>query len=319
MRVMVTGGAGYIGSHTVFALLEKGHDVVVIDNFMVGNFDEFPSQVKVKVADLDHVHYVSKVLEDEDIEVVLHLAGAVDVSKSVSDPLFCHEHNVVATLGLLKAMSMARVRKLVFSSSAAVYAPLKDSRRSIDEACERKPVSPYGHSKLFIEEVLAQYSLANPDFSYLCLRYFNVAGVGNGASDNKHVLPRFIKSAIAGDPIEIFGSRFNTSDGTCVRDYVHVEDVADVNTLACERLFSGSYHKLHYNVGSAIPTTVYELVEEIRRVSGRDLKIMYREGRAGDPPGLVSDSGALYRTFGWLFKKGLSDIVRSVYDKEMGL
>jgi UDP-glucose 4-epimerase len=308
MRILVTGGAGYIGSHTVRQLLAGGHDVTVFDNLEYGHRQAVPAE-RLVVGDLRDIDHVDHLLVVNRIEAVVHFAAYTSVPESVAKPAKYYTNNLLYSLQLLDRCRRNDVGKFVFSSSAAVYGKpdyeLPDAV-PIKEGAKKEPVNPYGFTKLAFEQALEDYARAYP-FGYCALRYFNAAGatedgsIGEDHDPETHLIPIVIQAALGKRPfVEIFGTDHHPSpDGTCVRDYVHVDDLAAAHVLALGELGPGK--KRTYNVGIGRGYSVREVIATVEEVTG--LKVPVKEGprRAGDPPKLVAAANEL-RKLGWVPK-----------------
>ena len=298
--VLVTGGAGYIGSHTVRALLAADREVVVLDNLSAGH-RESVQDVRLVEADVGDVGVVQSVLRDYNVTAVMHFAAVLSVGESVKDPQPYYLTNVSSTLALLRAMREESVAHFIFSSTAAVYgAP---TELPIRETHPLFPVNPYGSSKLVIEQALQHYAHAY-ELSFICLRYFNAAGadpegrIGEDHRPEVHVIPRAIVAAQEGLEFEIFGDDYSTSDGTCVRDYVHVSDVADAHVLALHAIEGGAKSSV-YNVGTGTPHSVRQVVASVERITGKVVSCTICGRRPGDPPVLYASSDRLLNELSW--------------------
>ena len=297
MRILVTGGAGYIGSHMVKMLAARGDEVTVLDDLSTGHADAVRNAHFVR-ADLSQV---SAVLKERNTEAVIHFAAASLVGESVADPLKYYTRNVGGTLALLKAMREAGVQKLVFSSTAAVYG--EPQRSPIDESHPTVPVNPYGSSKLAIERMLAECCTAY-GLRAATLRYFNAAGadpqgeLGERHDPETHLIPLVLRAAALGKPVSVFGNDWPTRDGTCVRDYIHVNDLCDAHLRALDWLSREGRYDC-FNLGNGDGATVLEVIEAARRVTGRKITIHHAPRRQGDPATLVADAGKARRVLGW--------------------
>jgi UDP-glucose 4-epimerase len=297
MKILVTGGAGYIGSHMVKMLAERGDEVTVLDDLSTGHADAVRNAHFVR-ADLSRV---SEIFKERKTEAVIHFAAASLVGESVADPLKYYTRNVGGTLALLKAMREAGVPKLVFSSTAAVYG--EPQRSPIDESHPTVPVNPYGSSKLAIERMLAECCAAY-GLRAATLRYFNAAGadpsgeLGERHDPETHLIPLVLRAAAQGRPISVFGNDWPTRDGTCVRDYIHVTDLCDAHVRALDWLSREGRYDC-FNLGNGDGATVLEVIEAARRVTGRTITINHSPRRQGDPATLVADAGKARRVLGW--------------------
>jgi UDP-glucose 4-epimerase len=300
MRVLVTGGAGYIGSHAVKLLLDQGHTVTVLDNLSHGHRVALDSRAHFLEGSTGNQPLVLDLLCSRQIEAVLHFAADIEVAESVADPGRYYLNNFANSVRLLEAMRSADVRKIVFSSTAAVYG--NPERTPIEESAPRQPINPYGRSKLMTEFALEDFSRAH-GLGFTILRYFNVAGampdgsLGEDHEPESHLIPRLLLAARDGGTARIYGSDYPTRDGTCVRDYVHVLDLAQAHLLALDRTEPG--RGAVFNIGSESGFTVREVIATVEKVTGKTLKIMQEERRAGDPAELVASSARLRRELGW--------------------
>jgi len=304
MNVLVTGGAGYIGSHAVKRLVRAGHRVVVIDHLGRGHIAAVPNGVPLVVHDLSDWRQVAHVLECNKIECVMHFAALAYVGESVSEPLWYYRNNTANAIALLHAMDQTGVRKMVFSSTCATFGEPSSEFIPINEECPQVPINPYGRSKLAVEHVLQDYAEAEDDFAYAMLRYFNVAGcdaegeIGEAHDPETHLIPIVLQAALGlRDEITIFGTDYDTPDGTCVRDYVHVEDLIGAHVLAMDALSPAS--PLVYNLGIGRGYSVREIVQSVKRVTGCDFAVVEGARRPGDPPTLYADSTKIQRELGW--------------------
>jgi UDP-glucose 4-epimerase len=299
MRILVTGGAGYIGSHMVKMLAERGDEVTVLDDLSTGHADAVRGARLVQ-GELSGSSTLQS-LKDHRIEAVIHFAAASLVGESVQDPLKYYARNLGGTLALVQAMRASGVQKLVFSSTAAVYG--EPQRSPIDESHPTQPVNPYGSSKLAIERMLAECSAAY-GLRAATLRYFNAAGadprgeLGERHDPETHLIPLVLRAAAKGSPVSVFGADYPTRDGTCVRDYVHVTDLCDAHLRALDWLSGGARYDC-FNLGNGDGATVLEVIEAARRVTGRKITINHSPRRQGDPATLVADAGKAQRVLGW--------------------
>ena len=308
--VLVTGGAGYIGSHMVRRLRLAGHDVVVYDDLSRGNRDAVPAELLV-VGELADTERLGAVFERHDIAAVMHFAALAYVGESVTEPSMYYRNNVGGTQSLVDTMRAHDVDRLVFSSTCATYGV--PERLPITEDTPQKPINPYGRSKLMIEQLLEDYATAY-GFRSIALRYFNAAGcapdgsLGERHDPETHLLPLVLFEAMrvadGGDPeattLHVFGDDFDTRDGTCVRDYIHVEDLCGAHLAALERLAAtpdGGAER--FNLGVNRGYSVLEIIDTCRRVTGVDIRYRSSPRRAGDPPELVADASLAMSTLGW--------------------
>ncbi|HEX5106506.1 MAG TPA: UDP-glucose 4-epimerase GalE [Pirellulaceae bacterium] len=300
MRILVTGGAGYVGSHCVRRLLQAGHEPLVYDNLSRGHAAAVPAE-RLVVGDLSEQHKLAGLLRERKIEAVMHFAALALVGESVEQPSLYYANNVVGSFHLLEAMRLAGVTKIVFSSTTATYgAP---EQMPIAETTPQQPINPYGFSKLVVERMLDDYAAAF-GFGAAALRYFNAAGaaadgsVGEDHTPESHLIPIVLQVALGQrERISLFGDDYPTPDGTCVRDYVHVEDLADAHLAALSRLQAGEVLKA--NLGTGRGYSVREVVEACRRISGHAIPESIAPRRPGDPPELVADARLAREKLAW--------------------
>lgn len=302
MNVLVCGGAGYIGSHTVYELIEQGHSVVIADNLSKGHKEAVHPEAKLYIGDLRDGEFLDNVFSENKIDAVIDFAAFSLVGESVSEPLKYFENNVYGTISLLEAMVKANVKKLVFSSTAAAYG--EPENIPIVESDSTIPTNPYGESKLCVEKILKWCDKAY-GLKYVVLRYFNAAGahisgkIGEDHSPETHLIPLIIQAALGKrDKIAIFGDDYNTADGTCVRDYIHVTDLADAHIKAIEKLERDDTSET-YNLGNGTGFSVKEVIEETKRVTGREFKVTIEDRRSGDPSTLIASSQKAINELNW--------------------
>ena len=316
IKILVVGGAGYIGSHMVRELLDKGYDPLVFDNLSTGHADAVPTG-RLIVGDLADREALACVFRDHAIEAVMHFASFIQVGESVTAPLKYYQNNVANTLNILAAMESAGVKRFVFSSTAAVYGT--PDVVPISEHFPLKPENPYGHSKMMIEQVLADCERAW-ELRSACLRYFNAAGahpsgeIGERHNPESHLIPITLQVALGQrEFITVNGDDYATLDGTCVRDYVHVCDLAAAHTLALAELLKGS-ESMIYNLGNGAGYSINQVVEVCRRVTGHPIPVKVGARRAGDPAQLVASSARIMRELGWQPRyAALESIVESAW------
>ena len=300
--ILVTGGAGYIGSHVVLALHDAGHPVVVIDDLSNGFRSAVPEGVPLVVGSIGDRPLLDRVFADEGIGAVMHFAGSIVVPESVADPLKYFGNNTVNSHTLLAACVDHRVHHFIFSSTAAVYG--MPENLPIDEESPTRPINPYGTSKLMIEWMLRDTAAAT-DFRYAALRYFNVAGAdpagrsGQSTPVATHLIKVACQAALGLRPeIQVFGTDYPTADGTAIRDYIHVTDLADAHVLALQHLRQGG-DSVALNCGYGHGLSVREVLHAVEQVAGSPLPIVAASRRAGDPPALVAASERARRVLGW--------------------
>ncbi len=303
MNVLVCGGAGYIGSNMTAMLAEAGHKPIVFDNLSNGHKEAVRGFDFIK-GDLGDLELLAKVLQENKIEAVMHFAAFIEAGESVKKPLEFYRNNVYNTQMLLAAMEKCGVKKLVFSSSAAVYG-IPD-KTPITEDMPKNPINPYGHTKLAVEQ-MCRYQSQTIKLRYAALRYFNAAGAGKDGTlgeDHKpesHLIPLVIAAAMGKrEDIKIFGTDYPTPDGTCVRDYIHIEDLCSAHILALEKLEDQS--ELVYNLGNGEGYSVKEVVETVKKVTGKNFKVTQVARRPGDPPILTADATRATKELGWKIK-----------------
>jgi UDP-glucose-4-epimerase GalE len=317
-KILVTGGAGYIGSHTVYHLLRENYEVVVVDDLSRGRSGNVAAS-RLRRLNLEDTEALTRLCLHEKFDAVVHFAAFIAVGESTREPEKYFANNIGGTLSLLSAMARAGIRRLVFSSSAAVYGTPKEI--PIKEDAPIAPLSPYGETKATVERVLIWLDRYR-GLRSIALRYFNACGAepGSGLGEEHdpetHLIPLLLRAVETGEPITIFGDDYDTADGTCIRDYVHVSDLATAHILALEALRNGSNSEA-MNVGTGRGQSVWEVVRAVEEVTGK--KVPYRIGprRAGDPPELVADSSKLQRKLGWSPRyTKLRDIVVTAWEFE---
>lgn len=301
MKILVCGGAGYIGSHMVAELLENGHEVVILDNFQKGHRDAILGG-KVYKGDLRDRSVLDKVFSENKIDAVIDFAADSLVGESVAEPLKYFDNNIGSTINLLKAMRDHEVKYIVFSSTAATYG--EPENIPIVEGDRNLPTNPYGESKLAVEKILKWCDNAY-GIKYTALRYFNAAGahvdgkIGEDHNPESHLIPIILQTALGKrDKIFIFGDDYNTEDGSCVRDYIHVTDLASAHLLALKRLMNGGESRI-YNLGNGKGFSVKEVIEVARKVTGKEIKAEIAERRAGDPATLIASSKKAMEELQW--------------------
>jgi len=317
MNVLVTGGAGYIGSHTVKELLRRGFHVTVLDNLSKGHRQAVPQSACFIQADIRDQDVVKNVLNTNRIDAVVHFASDSLVGESMDNPVKYYENNVAATLKLLSTMRDVGVTRIVFSSTAAVYG--EPSVWPITENSSTNPSNVYGRTKLVIEWMLADFARAY-DFRYVSLRYFNAAGsaadgsLGEDHTPETHLIPLILKTVLGQRPaIGIFGIDYPTEDGTCIRDYIHVTDLSAAHVLALEHLAQGGPSRI-YNLGSETGFSVRDVVDTAKVVTGINFLVREEARRAGDPAVLVASSACIRAELGWkAICSKLDDIISSAW------
>jgi UDP-glucose 4-epimerase len=309
MTVLVTGGAGYIGSHMVLALVDSGEHAVVLDDLSTGFAWAVADGVPLVVGDVGDQALVARLLRDYQIDAIIHFAASVVVPDSVGDPLAYYRNNTANTQALIECASNNGVHRFIFSSTAAVYGNPADS--PVKEDAPTQPISPYGWSKLMSEIMLRDASCAH-DLHHVILRYFNVAGAdlrgrtGQSSSGATHLIKVAVETALGLRPkLEVFGADYPTPDGTCIRDFIHVSDLVHAHFHALRHLRSGG-SSLTLNCGYGHGSSVLEVIEAVKRVSGVDFKVEIAPRRRGDPAQIVADSRQARTTLGW--RPGFDDL-----------
>ena len=305
MNVLVVGGAGYIGSHCVRQLVAAGHRPVVLDNLVFGHRSAVCAEIPFYDADLGNQEIVGQILREESIELVMHFAAFAYVGESVTEPRKYYNNNFVATLRLLETMLDNGVKKVVFSSTCATYG--KPHSLPIVETLPQAPINPYGQTKLDVENCLKSFAHAY-GLSFAAFRYFNAAGaaedgtIGEDHKPETHLIPLVFDAATGRrDHIKIFGTDYDTPDGTCLRDYVHVDDLSRAHIAAFEKLETpGASH--FYNLGTGRPNSVREIIDAVEAVTGLKVPVIEDDRRAGDPPALYADSSKAQNELGWEIK-----------------
>ena len=314
-RVLVTGGAGYIGSVVTSQLLAKGYDVIVCDNLSHGNRNAVPDGIKLIVADTADRSALDRIFQEHRIDAVMHFAAFIEAGESMQVPEKYFRNNTVNSLTLLEAMHAHKVQRLVFSSTAALYGT--PDRTPIEETDPLRPTNAYGESKLLVEQMLAWFNRIH-GLHYSCLRYFNAAGAAGDLGEDhvpeSHLIPLTLEVALGKrEYISLFGTDYPTPDGTCVRDYVHVSDLASAHILVLDAL--RQHDKLIYNLGTGRGFSVREVVETVRRVTGQPIPAHEVARRPGDPAVLVAGSECIKRDLHWKPQfPELESIVRSAWD-----
>ncbi|RAU58879.1 MULTISPECIES: UDP-glucose 4-epimerase GalE [Bacillus] len=318
MTILVCGGAGYIGSHAVAALLAKGEQVVVVDNLQTGHKEAVLEGAVLEEGDLRDQDFLRQVFKTHQIEAVMHFAADSLVGESVTDPLKYYDNNVGGATALLQVMNEFDVKHIVFSSTAAAYGEPK--RVPIVETDETNPTNPYGETKLAIEKML-KWSEQAYGMKYVVLRYFNVAGahteglVGEDHQPETHLIPIILQMALGKrDQIMIYGDDYETEDGTCIRDYIHVMDLVDAHILAVDRLRAGK-GSATYNLGNGTGFSVKQVVDAVRNVTGHAIPAQVADRRAGDPAKLIASSEKALQELGWTPQYAdLHTIIQSAWD-----
>ena len=317
MAILVCGGAGYIGSHAVRALLEAKREVIVLDNLQTGHVDAIPEEVKLVLGDLRDLEFLNRVFKDNKIEGVIQFAADSLVGESMTNPAKYFENNVMGTMNLLNVMKKYNINKIVFSSTAATYGEPKNI--PILESDETNPTNPYGESKLMVEKMLKWYDYAY-GIKYTALRYFNVAGaystgeIGEDHNPESHLIPIILQVALGKrEKIAIYGDDYATEDGTCVRDYVNVMDLVNAHILALDRLQRGGESTV-YNLGNGEGFSVKEVIDVARKVTRHEIPAEISPRREGDPAKLVASSEKAMKELKWKPKySSLENIIETAW------
>jgi UDP-glucose-4-epimerase GalE len=314
-KILITGGAGYIGSHCCKELAARGYDPVVFDNFSTGH-REFVQWGELFEGDLRSYEDVDKCLRKHKPDAVMHFAGFIEVGESVKDPGKYYDNNFTGALQLLKALVGHGIDKFVFSSTAAVYG--HPAEVPISESHPLKPVNPYGWTKLLIEQMLADFGTAH-GLRWVALRYFNAAGadasgeIGEKHEPESHLIPRILQAALEGRPVYIYGTDYPTADGTCIRDYIHVTDLIEAHVLALQYLNGGNGSDV-FNLGQGRGYSVREVIDAACRVTGVNISVENEARRPGDPPELIAGNAKAQRVLGWEpSNSSLDSILRSAF------
>lgn len=313
--VLVTGGAGYIGSHAVLALQRAGYGVVILDNLVYGHRDIAENALKAElvVGETNDRDLLDRLFDTHDIAAVMHFAAYAYVGESVQDPAKYYNNNVLGTLTLLEAMLDARIECFVFSSTCATYGVPETV--PIPEDHPQNPINPYGASKLMVERILTDFDAAY-NLRSVIFRYFNAAGadptglIGEDHNPETHLIPLVLQTALGiRDTIYMFGTDYPTSDGTCIRDYIHVSDLASAHVAGLEYLLNGGHSEI-FNLGNGNGFSVKQVIETARSVTGKPINAEARDRRPGDPPALVGSSDKARKVLGWTPEYAeLSDII----------
>lgn len=318
MSILVTGGAGYIGSHTALELIRAGYDVVIADSLVTGHLKAIPEGARFYRGDIRDIDFLNGLFQSESIDAVIHFAAFSLVGESVSNPLKYYENNIYGTKVLLEAMVANGVKRIVFSSTAATYGePENIPILETDRTC---PTNPYGETKLAMERMFKWTAQAH-GMSYVSLRYFNACGadqcghIGEAHDPESHLIPLILQVPNGKrEAISIYGTDYDTPDGTCIRDYIHVTDLASAHILAVEYLLRGGESDI-FNLGNGVGYSVREVIETARAVTGHSIPAIEVERRAGDPARLVASSEKARRVLGWRpTHDSLEEIISSAWN-----
>ena len=318
MKVLVLGGAGYIGSHTVYELIENGAEVVIIDNLETGFAEAVHPEATFYQGDLRDRKFLDTVLgKEKDIDAVIHFAANSQVGESMTNPLKYYDNNICGTKTLLEALVVHGIDKIVFSSTAATYG--EPERIPIQEGDKTEPTNAYGETKLSMEKMFKWVEKAH-GMRYVSLRYFNACGahksgeIGEAHNPETHLIPLILQVPLGKrEHIAVFGTDYPTKDGTCIRDYIHVTDLAEAHILAVKYLMAGNKSDI-FNLGNGVGFTVREVIEMAEKVTGESIKVVETERRAGDPAVLIASSDKAKTILGWNPKHdSLSEIIKSAW------
>jgi UDP-glucose 4-epimerase len=320
-KILVTGGAGYIGSHTSLALTSAGYEAVVYDNLSTGRREAVLPPARLVAGDLKDIDKLDKLMREEKFQAIIHFAASIVVPESVEKPLKYYLNNTSNTTFLINLAIKNNIPNFVFSSTAAVYG--MPEAVPVNEQSEIAPINPYGRSKVMSEWVIQDANFAHPDFNFIILRYFNVAGadpqgrIGQSTPDATHLIKVACQAALGfREHLCIFGTDYPTPDGTGIRDYIHVVDLADVHVLALRFLEQGNSSGI-YNCGYGHGYSVREIIDAVKKVSGVDFRVIETDRRPGDPAQLVADPGKLLKEMKWKPKyDDIEEIVRTAYEWE---
>lgn len=315
MNILVTGGAGYIGSHVVKELLRKNHKVIVYDNLELGHLEAVDKKARLIIGNLSESEKLGAVFKENEIDVVIHFAAYTNIGESVENPEKYLKNNFKNTAILLNEMIKYNCKKFIFSSSCAVFGD--STRIPITEDLPKKPINPYGESKLLVENLLQQYQYKH-QLKFIALRYFNAAGasedgsIGEDHDPETHLIPLILKTALGQrENIKIFGTNYKTKDGTCIRDYIHVLDLVEAHILALENIDKKSGF---YLLGSGKGFSVREVIEACKEITKKEIKIIEAERRPGDPPILVAENKKIMFELGWKPKHSdLKKIIKTAW------
>jgi UDP-glucose 4-epimerase len=319
MKILVVGGAGYIGSHMVKQLATAGNEVITLDNLSYGYRDAVKYGEFIE-GDLGDTAALESIFNSGDIDAVMHFAGFIQVGESVVKPAMYYHNNVVNTITLLDAMLRHEVKHFIFSSTAAIFG--EPDYTPIDEKHNKQPINPYGHSKLIIEQILDDYDKAY-GLRSSCLRYFNAAGadpdgeLGERHIPETHLIPLVLQAASGRrDDIKVFGNDYPTDDGTCIRDYIHINDLCEAHSLALQRMIEKD-QSARYNLGNGKGFSVKQVIDVAKQVSAKDIKVTVEPRRAGDPVVLVADATLARRELNWQPKfADLTEIIKTAWQWE---
>ena len=319
MKILVTGGAGYIGAFMTKALLNRGNEVIVFDNLERGKEEAIDKRAVFVKGDIKDKLILEKLFKENKFDAIMHFAGLISVEESTKNPDIYYQNNVIGSRNIFElGISVGNVNNVIFSSSAAVYG--NPTTVPIPEDHPKNPTSEYGKNKLEVEGILNDLKIKNPQFNFVCLRYFNACGaaldgsLGEGHNPETHIIPLAIKALMEERKFSLFGTDYETIDGTCVRDYIHVLDLVEAHILALNKIVQGG-GGYSYNVGTGVGLSNRQIVREIEKVSGKKLNVLEKPRRAGDANELVADSNKIRRELGFNPKySSLESIIKSAWE-----
>lgn len=317
MKILVTGGAGYVGSHAVYGLIDKGYEVVVVDNLQTGFKEAIHNEAKFYKGDIRDSNFLDNLFQNEEIDGVIHFAANSLVGESMEKPLEYFDNNVYGTQKLLESMVRYNIKNIVFSSTAATYG--EPVNIPITEDHVTNPINTYGETKRIMEKLM-HWASKSYDLKYISLRYFNVAGahssgsIGESHNPETHLIPIILQVPLGRrEFLSIFGDDYSTEDGTCIRDYIHIEDLVEAHILAIEKLINGGDSGI-YNLGTGVGYSINEMLEAARKVTGHPIPSKISERRAGDPAVLVASNKLAKQELGWSPKwTKIEDIIESAW------
>lgn len=302
-KILVTGGAGYIGSHTTMELLENGYEVVIVDNLSTGHMILAPKEAEFEKANVGDKEAMEKIIDKHRPDAVIHFAGSIQVEESVSNPLKYYDNNTAVTRNLIEICVKKNVNKFIFSSTAAVFGQPEEIK--LNEEVKKAPINPYGMSKLMVEQILQDTAFAHKDFKFIILRYFNACGAdpkqrsGQICEKATHLIKIASELALGKrDKMYIFGTDYPTKDGTCVRDFIHVSDLANIHKKAMDYLIKKNKSNI-FNCGYGKGYSVRDILSAVEKYMGKKLNIIEADRRAGDPAELIADNSKLESILSW--------------------
>lgn len=317
-NILVIGGAGYIGSHVVLKLKKQGYNPIILDNLSTGNKESVKNSV-LYISELDNEEAITTIIKKYNINCVMHFAAFIEVGESVLNPIKYYYNNVVKVFNLLNILIKNNIKYFVFSSTAATFGEPK--KEKIDEMHYQMPINTYGNTKLCVEKMLQDFEKAY-DFKYTILRYFNACGaddsgiIGESHKNESHLIPLILKTAKGErESISIYGDDYKTKDGTCIRDYVHVNDLADAHILALKYMIKNNVSN-DFNLGNENGISVFDLITKVKQITNIDFKVEIKGRRKGDPAVLIADSTKAYNILKWKPKYNIESIIKTAWNWE---